>query len=327
MKTRLGLHTQAGHSLPTAANPIIIFLVVLYHIRTLLLFTCDQILDTVIPGTTFGIIAALSGPVLGFPVQDMSVILRRTPIVAVWLWVVILQFCLQNQCSPSSVQEDSLNKPWRPIPSGRILRTQAEYLLTSTHIVATVVSYYLDVLPIHVVYIILITAYNNFGGSDRSGILRNFYCGAGFSCYFSGAMSIALGPNISMSSQAWKWTFLVTFGTLATTIQTQDFRDEAGDEARGRRTLVTELGRKFALLTVIVTVSFWSLYTTMVFFTGGWKIVAIPIVLGGILIAVALRAIGEKSYKLDRWMYKTWCLWMFGFCILPIMKRLCDIVG
>ncbi|KAF1847087.1 uncharacterized protein K460DRAFT_374232 [Cucurbitaria berberidis CBS 394.84] len=310
----------AAPSIPVTTIPGTIPGVILYHAHTLLLFTCDQILDTVIPGTTFGITAATSGPVLDLPAQNITSILQRILLVAVWLWLVILQFCLQNQRNPGSVEEDSINKPWRPIPSGRVTSAQVEYLLIATHILASVASCCLGVLPIFVVYIILITAYNDFGGGDHNGILRNLFCGAGFSCYFSGAMSIALGPDISMSFQAWKWTLLITFCILATTIQTQDFRDEAGDKARNRSTLVTKLGRKPALWTVIILVPLWSLYTTLVFFEGGWKMAVIPVVLGGTLVTTAFQAMGGDMHELDRRMYKIWCLWMFGLCPLPVMK-------
>ena len=75
-------------------------------VKSLYLFTCDQILDTVIPGTLFGILGALSGPVLDLPSQQYLPILARAPAAALWLWFVILQFCVQNQRSPVSVAED-----------------------------------------------------------------------------------------------------------------------------------------------------------------------------------------------------------------------------
>lgn len=69
---------------------------------------------------------------------------------------------------------------------------------------------------------------------------------------------LALG-EAEMSKEAMQWTLLVCWCILLTTIQTQEFRDEVGDKVRGRRTLVTELGRTRALWTVYVAVTFWSL--------------------------------------------------------------------
>lgn len=172
-------------------------------VKSLYLFTCDQILDTVIPGTFFGILGALSGPILDLPSQWCLSVLVRAPAAALWLWFVILQFCVQNQRSPGSVAEDSINKPWRPIPSGRMTAGEAEKLLAVTHLVAGAYSYALGVFPIFLVYVCLITAYNDFGASNKSGLVRNLFCGAGFSCYFGGALSITIGPDVAMSFAAW----------------------------------------------------------------------------------------------------------------------------
>ncbi|KAJ4334068.1 hypothetical protein N0V87_007121 [Didymella glomerata] len=289
-----------------------------YALKTLFLFTSDQVLDTVIPGTAFGTLAALSGSTLDLPDQRSWGILSRSLAVFIWLWLVILQFCVQNQRSSGSIAEDTINKPWRPIPSGRITSEQATTLLAWVNIVAGLLSYYLDVLPIFMVYMCLITAYNDLGGGNKSGIVRNLFCGAGFSCYFGGALSIALGPH-GMSTAAWQWTLLVTFGILATTIQTQEFRDEVGDKARGRRTLITELGRERAFWTVFVTVAFWSVYTPLGFFEGGWMTALLPVLFGGALLVTAAQAYRRGDHVLDRKLYKTWCIWMFGFCPLPLL--------
>jgi 4-hydroxybenzoate polyprenyltransferase len=294
----------------------------LYHMQTLLLFTGDQLFDTVIPGSAFAIFAALSGHVLGLPEQPTLAILSRLPLVSGWLWLVVFQFCLQNQ--RNSIEEDAINKPWRPMPSKRISRTQMTYLFASIYVMAAVVSYFLGVFPIFVVYTMLVITYNDLGGSDHSGTTRNLFCGAGFSCYFSGALSIAISPtgSIPIGYSGWKWTLLITHGVLATTIQTQELRDEAGDRARGRHTLVTELGRKGTLWTVIITVPFWSLYLPLGFFEGGWLTAVLPATLGGCLVATAFQAMYCGSNSLDRRMYKIWCLWMFGLCPLPILNAL-----
>jgi 1,4-dihydroxy-2-naphthoate octaprenyltransferase len=196
---------------------------------------------------------------------------------------------------------------------------QADKLLAVTHALAAVLSYKLGVTSIFLVYVILITAYNDYGGGNKSGIIRNLFCGAGFACYFGGAVNIATSSKVSMSSIAWKWTFIVTLGVLATTIQTQELRDEAGDRARDRRTLVTELGRKLALWTVFPTVTFWSIYIPLIFFGGSWTVALLPLGFGGALLTTAIRSYYNDNNKLDRQLYKLWCLWMFGFCPLPFL--------
>jgi 4-hydroxybenzoate polyprenyltransferase len=300
-------------------NPLIS--ATMYHSYTLLLFTYDQLFDTIIPGTCFAIFSTLSGPALELPVQDPFVVLRRTPCVAIWLWLLTLQFCVHNQTAAGSKEEDAINKPWRPIPSQRITQAQARNLLAAALIMAGAVSAYFGVFHIFVVYTLLDTLANKFGGGgDRSGLVRNLFCAAGFSCYFSGALSIAIGRDQYISTKAYHWTFLLAVGILATTIQTQEFRDEEGDRARGRSTLVTVWGRKLALWTVIVTVPFWSLFAPMVFFSGHWTLAVLPVVLGGNLVITALKALSVESSVDDRRMYIFWCLWMCAFCPLPMMK-------
>jgi hypothetical protein len=291
-----------------------------YHAQTLWLFTCDQVLDTVVPGTAFGVLGAMSGPVLDLPSQSPLAILKRLPLAFFWLWLMILEFCVQNQRSPGSIEEDSINKPWRPIPTKRITPAQAQRLLDVVHVTTATVSYCLDVLPIFGVYLCLITLYNDFGGGNKSGVLRNLFCGGGFSCYFGGAMTIAVGPHAAMGIPAWSWTLLITCGVLMTTIQAQEFRDEVGDKARGRRTLVTEYGRSSMLWLLLVIVFSWTLYLPLIHFKGDWTVAAFPIAIGGSFIATILQSIHQNSTALDRRMYKFWCIWMFAFCPLPVLK-------
>jgi 4-hydroxybenzoate polyprenyltransferase len=230
----------------------------LYHLHTLILFTHDQFFDTIIPGTCFSLLATLSGAGLSLPSRPMTEIILRTPLISTWLWLIILQFCLQNQCSEGSPEEDAINKPWRPIPYQRITLGSAKRLLLAALAVAGLASWYLGIFYPFVAWTVLSTLYNDLGGSDCSGLVRNLFCGGFFSCSFGGALVIGLG-DVEISREAGQWTLLVCWCILLTTIQTQEFRDEVGDKVRGRKTLVTELGRVKALWTVYVTVTFWSL--------------------------------------------------------------------
>lgn len=239
---------------------------VLYHLHTLILFTYDQFFDTIIPGTVFGLLTTLSGSALSLPSQTPLAALLRAPIILLWLWLIILQFCLQNQSSDGSWEEDAINKPWRPIPSGRVTVEGAKKLLTWTYLIAGLASWYLNVSSPYLVWTALGLLYNSFGGSDGSGAVRNLFCACFFTCSFGGALHIALGDGV-MSKAALHWTFVVCWCVLMTTIQTQEFRDEEGDRQRGRRTLVTELGRNWALWTVYLTITFWTLYVFFPFFS------------------------------------------------------------
>ena len=73
-----------------------------------------------IPNTAFGVIGAIAsatlvdGPVSSQP--TMLQIIMRLPSVLAFNVGNLLVFDLANQRSPSSVIEDRINKPWRPIP-------------------------------------------------------------------------------------------------------------------------------------------------------------------------------------------------------------------
>jgi 4-hydroxybenzoate polyprenyltransferase len=293
-----------------------------YHANTLLLFTKDQLFDIVIPGTAFGILAAKSGPVLDLPLQPTSTLLKRAALVSLWLWLLVLQATLKNQLGTASIQEDAINKPWRPLPSKRITPAQAQHLLTFTYLVNGGVSYWLDVMPMFMGFTVLLVAYNDYGGSDHSSILRNLVNGAGIACLFSGALDITLGIGYTISHQAWAWCLLLNMGVMVTTIQIQDVRDEIGDRVRGRQTIVTLLGRTHALWTVAVIVCFWSLYLPLFYFRCGWKATALPVAMGAYLVATIVRAMRGQNQELDRQMYRLWSAWMLALCPLPLLQAM-----
>lgn len=299
----------------TATRPIT------YFAHTMYLFTCDQFIDTLAPSTTFALFAALSGPILSLPSQPpATILLHRTPLSALWLLLLICQFCLQNQRTPSSIREDSANKPWRPLPTNRLTPNQTSHLALAVHLLSAALSFHLGVFKIYTANLILITAYNDFGAGDRSGLSRNVMCAAGFACMFAGATGIAAGVDGSLSTRAWMWIVCMTFGVLATTIQLQDVRDEEGDCARGRRTLVIELGRRNALRSVVPVVVFWTVVVPWGVFGGRWWLLMVgPGVAGVVLIRGILRAEEEGRGEFDRRMYRFWSIWMISFCPLPLL--------
>lgn len=78
-----------------------------------------------VPNTTFGVVGAVAsaalvdGPVSLRP--SLLQIILRLPSILAFNVVNLLVFDLANQRSPSSVVEDRINKPWRPIPQVRTL--------------------------------------------------------------------------------------------------------------------------------------------------------------------------------------------------------------
>jgi hypothetical protein len=57
-------------------------------------------------------------------------------------------------------------------------------------------------------------------------------------------------------------------------------------------------------------------------FFADWKLAAFPALVGYNLLATAIKAMGKDGRKVDRKMYKLWCLWMISFFPLPLLKRM-----
>lgn len=105
-----------------------------------------------------------------------------------WLWSVLLQFNLINQTVLP--EEDAENKPWRPIPSGRIsLRSAIIARWISIPACALISAYFgTPVLVSCILFTFFASLYNFFDG-DKNGFVKNLINGFG-SC------SLALGTTL-----------------------------------------------------------------------------------------------------------------------------------
>lgn len=290
-----------------------------YHLNTVWLFAYEQLFDAVIPCGMFGIAGALSSDTLDLPTIHFVDVLQRMPQVIFWLWLVILQCCIHNQRHPNSINEDAINKPWRPLPAERISIRNTGYLLLLVYLFAGAFSYWLGLLPLLVLYTMLVIVYNDFGASDHSGLSRAILNGAGFFCFYYGTLHIAVGHGQPLSEKAYHWVAIMVL-IFSTTIHAQDFRDKKGDHARGRKTIITAIGEVGARWSVVFMVLFWSL-ATPVWFGIGWKGMIVPGILGSVVIALTLMGIHRKDPGLDAVMYRFWGVWMLSFSLMPLFVR------
>ncbi|OCL07704.1 hypothetical protein AOQ84DRAFT_274955, partial [Glonium stellatum] len=110
---------------------------------TIWLFPYEQLFDTVIPCTIFAICGALSGDVLDLQtvccLDDVGDILSLFAFL--WLWLVILQFCLHNQRQPGSIAKDAINKPWRTLLAKGIFVASVNRILLAVYYVVPLTSY------------------------------------------------------------------------------------------------------------------------------------------------------------------------------------------
>lgn len=293
-----------------------------YHFRTLHLFTYSSLKDTVLPCTLFALFGTLSGPVLGFPAPSLTSLVVRTPLALLWTWLNILVFCLHNQRHPESVAEDAVNKPWRPLPAKRITPAQVSKLLLTAWPLSFLLSIYVGGAAQVALLAFLILWYNEWGGADRNGFIRNFLNAAGYCCFLSGALQVTAGvaspaDTVVYNEKAMRWVLMVAV-LIFTTIQLQDFRDEPGDRTRGRKTILSLVGDASCRWTVVIAVAFWSAALPAMWGLR-WEGYAGPVVFG---TTIVVRILTWRGVDADKLTYKVWCLWLMSFFAVPWLKLL-----
>lgn len=289
----------------------------LYHLRTLWLTTRSDLKSIIIPETAFGIFSTLSGPVLTTNrTPKLWTILSRLPLVLLWTWVNVLIFDLANQRLPASVTEDSINKPWRPLPSERITQVQARRLLLAILPVGFLIACSLGGTEETVAMMVLTWMYNDLGGGEESYLVRNLINAFGFMCYSSGATLVACGHGeITLNPDAYQWLGMIG-GIVFTTLQMQDMSDQKGDKARGRGTIPLILGDWVARWTIAIPVSLWSIACPLFWKLHPYAFIA-PIILGSL---IGLRILLLRSVDADKLTWKFWNLWISSLYLLPLIK-------
>ena len=107
-----------------------------------------------------------------------------------WTWLHLLQFCVSNQSIDP--EEDALNKPWRPIPSGLISVTSARCLRWILLPSCFSLSAYLEVHWQGIALALAFLAHNEFHLHSH-WIMRNVCNAWGYAYFNAGAFAIAAG--------------------------------------------------------------------------------------------------------------------------------------
>ena len=257
-----------------------------YHLYTLFLFTYSDQKTILFPETLFAIVSSLSGTFLFHaPVPSKWEVIPRVPQAICWAYINFLPFYINNQFQPSGVLEDAIDKPWRPIPSGRGTVTDAKTLMVAFYTVATVASSMLgSTLPCSSL-LLLGFWYNRFGGGDRSFWVRNFINAAGFISFAMGATSVASGGAF-FNEKAYRWLGIV-FAIVLTTVQMQDIPDQQGDRVKNRKTLPLVVGDAWERWSVAVPVVVWS-FVAPAFWSLSVAHALAPVVFGFVIVGTVL---------------------------------------
>ncbi|KAJ7844925.1 UbiA prenyltransferase family-domain-containing protein [Mycena olivaceomarginata] len=304
---------------PPAASSLI------YHAHTLLLFTASDFKSVILPQSIFAVAVQLSRkqlPTVSLDVELLTWVWSgRLPLMLAWLWVHLLRL-------PSSIAEDAVNKPWRPLPSGRLSQQQARTVL----LLAILASFGCSIAVVgtapwtpSVSLVALAWMYNDLEGSGAYGPwVRNALNAAGLSCFGWGALTVlavcagdesGVAHLLPPAASAW---LALTAAVIMTTIQVQDFRDEAGDRGIGRRTVAVAMNPLVARGSTAATVMLWSVVCPAFWCAGSvgtalsassvvaW---AAPVVLGAVITRQAT----------DELALTVWCLWMACLYLLPVL--------
>ncbi|KAF7874216.1 hypothetical protein EAF04_002888 [Stromatinia cepivora] len=295
-------------------------------LKTLYLFPSNDIQTMIIPVTIIGLLGALTDSYSTIPspvLPDTGILITHLisiPRTFLWVYLNVLLFAISNQRSPKSVLEDSINKSWRPIPSGRITSSSARRLLFILIPIDLFVShYFLGACQETVLCLLLTWMYNDLGGSDEHFIVRNAINSLAYFVYGSGALRVAAGTSTPISADASIWLGIIS-AIVFSTMQVQDLKDQVGDRVTNRDTLPLSIGDTLCRYTIVFGVLTWSLatprYWSIDLFTRGS---VLPVILG---LFVTYRVLLHRSPEADIQTYKAWSAWLMSVCFLPLLRYL-----
>ncbi|KAN0134222.1 Digeranylgeranylglyceryl phosphate synthase [Lactarius tabidus] len=279
----------------------LIFSALKYHIHTAILFTWTDFKTMVLPITVFACATA--------PLQSFYSLLQ----CVVWIWFHLLMFNVSNQAR--SYKEDISNRPWRPLPSGRISEPNAIVLHWEMAILCVLLSFFYnrDLVTTTLCIVALTYTYNELGASSNV-FGKALGTAGGYVSFEIGATTIVSADhNLDFVSV----TAVVISGILIfTVIHVQDFPDVEGDKIVGRMTFPIYAPELSRFLTLIFIVA-WSIYLS--WFWGVGRINTALFVSSGVY--VGHRYYMYRSLEADRKSYLIFNVWLMAAHVLPLHAR------
>ncbi|CAI6341821.1 unnamed protein product [Periconia digitata] len=287
-----------------------------FHGYTLWLFTYSDLKTMVFPSTFFATSIYLAKEI-SQPDHDIPRItgrlLSRIPQTLLWTWINCLAFNVNNQRLPHAIEEDSLNKLWRPMPSKRLTINQANLLAAVVYPIAVLSSLTLTRGLISSIFLVLFGyLYNDLRFGDHSIISRNILNACGFTSFAAGALDTMAGTFFHSNMIAW----LAVIGlVILTTVHIQDMYDQIGDAAAGRLTVPLVFGDIIARITIVLPVLVWSLVCPRY-----WDVKFIGYGTVGVLgVVVVMRLLLVRTVKGDRNTFIIYNFWLASIYSLPLI--------
>ncbi|KAF7324382.1 UbiA prenyltransferase [Mycena venus] len=204
-----------------------------HELRVFWDFTWRDWSASLIPGTMYTIAAIRS-----LESASSELVIRSLTRSLIYFLLYIYSFDIANQIN--GVAEDRINKPDRPLSSGRVTLRGAYIRWYATTFVHLAVGAAWGVLPWTVLWV-FITIYTSFYGGDKHWITKNLgFMSIGSFCL----LQAAWGLVAPITAHEWRWAVLLS-GVFGIVASVQDMRDIEGDKIACRRTLPIVLGSNF----------------------------------------------------------------------------------
>lgn len=271
-------------------------------------FIRNDVWAGVLPGICFTLVALRQGNTRQL---SAAIAVRAVLASALYFWLYLYGHTLANQIE--GVEEDRINKPDRPLPSGLVTLSAARIRLVVFTALFLAVGAWLGVFRWALLWTVTYLLLNFYG--HRHWFLKNSLpMSAGALAMLCAAWEIVL----PMTAIGWQ-TVLTIAGFVALTSPIQDFRDIDGDRVMERKTLPISLGERPARLLIGAALLAW-IPVAFVFLmrpaiSGPMgKGFAISIVILEVLIAVRILTLrgpkpDHKTYRLYEQLY---CLYVFA---------------
>lgn len=293
-------------------------------------FTESNFFTFVVPALAFGVLGSLahvplvSGKTAPWSSSSVLQILLRLTSVFAYNWSNLLIFDFANQRSAESVAEDKINKPWRPIPSGKISMEQTRRAQIVAVPCVLLLNYLLGVWDYGVAIHIVIWIYNELRGGDEL-ILRELLIAIGYASFNGGSLHLAnqctplknglegCAPN----QRGMAWTAIIS-GIIFTTMHIQDLKDQEGDKTRGRKTIPLVFGAMASRICIAALMVPWSVVCVQ--FWGNSFLSLYSITTLALAATVSWRIMCRQTAKQDSTSWKLWCLWLVVLYALPVVS-------
>ncbi|KAK5635273.1 hypothetical protein RRF57_010985 [Xylaria bambusicola] len=280
------------------------------------LFTKSDFKTVILPQSVFALSLVFSEPGSA-QLHELSPgdIACRMPYMLAWLCLHLLVENISNQSLSSSIMEDAINKPWRPLPAGRLTVTEARNLIRVAVVAALILSIFLNSFLPSTTLMTLIWLYNDLDGSSIGPLMRNLLNGAGLACFGWGAVCVLSAGAADDSNMLRDWLILIA-AMISTTVHVQDLADKDGDKARKRKTAALVYGEGWTRWSVAIVAIFWSLVCPA-FWDVSLPYATAPLGISSIMSAVILLGRSQFSSELG---LRLWCLWVTIVFLLPLLS-------